>query len=144
MSRIWSILVLVFAVLLGGVARGAEPDSEGELKARFAERHDALQSLKGASKVGETSKGLISVVREAHQGDEVTLSDKTMTVGELVRAENEDRRQLYRIIGKRTGEPEGEVAVQAAIRNFRKASANHSLELPDGRWVKKRDLPKPK
>lgn len=146
MSRIWSILSLVVAVLLVGPARGAEPSPrEDELKARFSQRYDTLQRLKNAQKVGETTDGLVAVVRDAYADERVSLpDDRSMTVRELVQAENADRRQLYRVIGNRTGEPANAVAQQAAIRNFSRASPSHYLRLRSGSWVQKKELPAPK
>ncbi len=138
------VLVLAIQPLAASVGWAAGP-SESELKAEFKQRHGVLERLKDRGKIGETSAGLVGLVRGEGGNDEVDVPGQgKMTVKALVGEENEDRRELYRLIGKRTGEPQAEVAKQAALRNFRKAAPNHWLELPDGRWVQKKDLPKGK
>ena len=152
MSRVWSIPLLA-AVLLGGTSSFAEPvsgaegraeaPSEDELKERFRQRLGTLRSLKDAGTVGETTEGLVDVVRKASLGEDVTVDDERMTVREFLEAENADRRLLYQLIGGRTGEPVQVVAQQAAIRNFRHAGAQHYLKLRNDRWVQKKNLPTP-
>lgn len=144
-SRAGSILVLLAIVFLAGVASGAAPESEAELKARFSQRHVPLQRLKDAGTVGETTEGLVALVRDAGRGDPVKLPDgSTLSVGELVQAENADRKELYAVIAERTDESADAVAEQAAIRNFRQASPEHYLKLGSGKWVQKKQLPAPK
>ena len=146
MTRL-SIVVLALAVL-GSAASptevsGADAPTEVELKAKFKQRRAALNRLKDGGKVGETAGGYLGVVRSAggDEGVEVPGEGK-VTVAGFVRIENDDRHKLYRLIGERTGEPEAEVAEQAGFRNFHKAKPNHWLELPDGTWVQKKDLPR--
>lgn len=133
MNRTCSLLVLLLTTFPASPAIAAQAPTEAELKERFAERLDELQSLKDAGKVGETARGLVAV-RES----------KDAAVEELVGEENADRRRLYVLIGKRTDESPDAVARQAAIRNFRRAKPSHWLELRNGQWVRKRELPDPK
>jgi uncharacterized protein YdbL (DUF1318 family) len=146
MKRIGSILLMA-AVLsstaLSGVGLASAAPTEEDLKAQFKQRRAALAELRNAGKVGETSAGLVGVVERSYASQSVNVAGEgATTVGELVGAENRDRKQLYALIGERTGEPAREVAKQAAIRNFKKAKPEHFLQLQDGRWVKKKDLPK--
>lgn len=145
MKKIWSIVVFVVALLATSMVNGGEPPSEAELKARFSQRHQALERLKDGAKVGETTAGLVEVVRDAYARENVKLPEgKTTTVGAFLRAENTDRRLLYEVIGERTGESADSVAQQAAIRNFRQAKPNHYLKLRNGQWMQKKQLPEPK
>lgn len=144
MSRFMSTLVLVVAMIFAGVASSVAAPSESDLKARFSERHGVLVRLKDAGKIGETSKGLVGVVKSSAAKDSVDLPAGKTTVADLVRAENADRKQLYALIAERTKETAAAVADQAAIRNFRTAKPEHNLQLANGKWVKKKDLPPPK
>ena len=82
MSRKWSVLVLVAALSTPSVASATAPtsDTETELKARFRERQEVLHRLKDAGKIGETSQGLVDVVRDAYRKDGVTLPGGSTTV----------------------------------------------------------------
>jgi uncharacterized protein YdbL (DUF1318 family) len=135
--------LVVAALSAPSVASAIAPtsDTEAELKARFRERQEVLNRLKDAGKIGETSQGLVDVVRDAYRQDGVTLPGGATTVAGLVGTENADRQRLYRLIGERTDEPATAVAQQAALRNFRQASPNHYLKLQSGKWVKKQELP---
>jgi uncharacterized protein YdbL (DUF1318 family) len=144
-SRTFSILTLVAAMLSASVAIGGEPPTEAELKERFKKRLAPIDGLKDAGKLGETTQGLVEVVHDEDAGESVTLpGNGKSTVGQLVSKENADRRELYEIIGERTGETVTVVAQQAAIRNFRQASPNHWLKMRNGKWIQKKDLPEPK
>jgi len=120
--------VFVAVLCLVGVEAYAQP-SEEQLKAQFRQRLSALDQLKDAGKVGETTEGLIAPVAQVDAGAQ-----------QLIAAENADRAALYALIAKRTGEDAHAVGVQAALRNYRAAAPEHYLRLQDGRWVQKKTI----
>ena len=126
-------------LMLAATARAET--SEGELKARFRTRVSAIDALKDAGKIGETSEGAIAAVEPRYLAETVALPDgKRISASELIAAENRDRTELYRLLAERTGEAPEEVAKQNAIRNYRDAKPEHYLRTKAGQWLKKKSL----
>ena len=111
-----------------------------ELRERFAERQGTLNQLKDDRKVGETMKGYVHALEEGFLDEKLGSGDNRTTVRALLDQENQDRSRLYELLAEKLDEEPEEVAVQNAIRNFKKAEPHHFLRLKDGTWVQKKAI----
>jgi uncharacterized protein YdbL (DUF1318 family) len=115
--------------------------SETELKEGFRARLPAVEKLKDAGKIGETSDGALAALDPRYLAETVSLQGgKRISVADLIAAENRDRTGLYRLIAERTGETPEDVAKQNAIRNYREAKPEHYLRTKAGQWLQKKSL----
>ena len=121
------IAVLIALFLLPATALFAA-ESKAELQKRFKARYPEIQRLKTEGIIGETDEGYIDFVNDK----------KDAKYADLVEQENADRRALYALIAKDTGESVETVAKHNAERNFKKAKTGEYLRY-DGKWKKKAD-----
>lgn len=134
-SRMLKTLIFVLA-LLGVHVVSLGQVTEAELKSRFAERFQQISRLKAQGELGETWQGYLEAV-----AGEAQLSDEARR---LMRDENADRRELYRLIasrveaGERRVSPE-QVGQRNALRNLDNAKPNELLKVREGYWIRKRD-----
>ena len=137
---------LVCASVLLGLAAGQAqskptPDPRLELKERMKQRHPQLEKVRDGGKVGETAAGLVEAVKPASAAEKTDAADpKSMTIGELVEAENKDRKALFELLAQDLKLTPAEVGKQNGIRSLEKATDEHWLKLEDGRWVQKKSL----
>ena len=76
-----------------------------------------------------------------HEKEKVDPSDaKSQTIGELLRAENDDRRALYKLLSKELKIGADEVGKQNGIRNLKKAEPNHWFQLKSSVWAQRKDI----
>ena len=94
------------------------------------QRHAALLQAKDNGLVGEAWNGLVALVRDG----------APQQVQNLVRAENEDRKMLFKIIADETGTSVPEVAMQNRIRMYRLAEEDHFVQDQDRNWVRKKNF----
>ncbi|ACV68478.1 YdbL family protein [Desulfohalobium retbaense] len=94
------------------------------------QRHAALLQAKDNGLVGEAWNGLVALVRDG----------APQQVQNLVRAENEDRKTLFKIIADETGTSVPEVAMQNRIRMYRLAEGDHFVQDQDRNWVRKKNF----
>jgi uncharacterized protein YdbL (DUF1318 family) len=128
---------------VGQETRQSRPtnDPKAEIKERMQKRHADLVKLRDGEKVGETSAGLVEVVKDSYAQERVDPADQqSPKVGEVVAAENRDRSALFELLAKDLKITATEVGKQNGIRNMEKASATHWLKLEGGRWVQKKDV----
>ena len=115
-----SILLTFFCL---GMICQADADA---LKSRMAKRLSSLDTLRASGKVGENNKGFLTA--------RTKLSSKD---GSLINAENADRKQVYAMIAKRTGES-ALVVGQKRAASLRKLSKKGIwLQDAKGRWYRK-------
>ncbi len=126
MNRYLFTLLAGLSMLLGAAnfAR-ADSDAMKALQKNFQERYPAVQKLKAAGVIGETSTGVLEA-REKIDGEGQQLID----------AENSDRAKLYQLIADQEGVTPEKVAERNALRNFQKAKSGEYLKGADG-WKKK-------
>ena len=121
-------------------SRPANPP-RSELKERMKQRDADIDRLRNAEKIGETSTGLVEVVKPAYAQEKVAPADpKSATIAELVDAENKDRRELFELLAKQEKLTAAEIGKQNGIRHLERASDDHWLKLEDGRWVQKKTI----
>ena len=101
---------------------------EDELKESFKQRFPKIAALKNAGTVGETHEGYLALVDEKSKDKEAK---------ELVEAENEERKELYKLIADKEGTTLEKVAERAGKRAFEKAQPGEYLKGADGKWKKK-------
>jgi len=97
--------------------------SKDEIIARQAKRAAEIAELKQQGAIGETDEGYLDSVKGSEGAD-------------VVNGENGDRRELYAIIAKETGETAENVAKHAAERHFKRAKQGEYLKY-SGKWRKK-------
>jgi uncharacterized protein YdbL (DUF1318 family) len=143
-------LMAVLLLAMAPVCQQAEPaqerprdagqqDPRDALKQRMAGRYPALERLRDAGKVGETFGGFAEAVKPEFAQEKVDPKDaKSETVGQVVAAENADRRQLYDLLAKELKLSAEQVGRQNAIRLLEKARPDHWFKLQDGRWVQRK------
>lgn len=112
-------------LLVGGSAAQAQDSIESVTKSMQA-RYRELYKAKLQGKIGETHDGFVAAVQGG--GD----------AGQLISAENADRRKLYDLLAQKEGTTAQKVAEVAATRNFKNASPQEWLRGPDGQWYQKK------
>ena len=117
------IATLIAVFLLPATSLFAAEAKKEELQKRFKARYGQIQQLKKEGVIGETDEGFVDFVGEKKSAD-------------LVDQENADRKALYALIAKDTGESADTVARHNAQRNFDKAKSGEYLRV-DGKWKKK-------
>jgi hypothetical protein len=124
---------LIFLWALGIVlllVSGAQAQDKQEVVQSMKQRHSELQQAKDKGLVGEAWNGLVALVQE----------DAPQKVQNLVQAENNDRKQLFKIIAQETGTSVQEVARQNRIRMYRLAKDDHFVQDQSRNWVRKKEL----
>ncbi len=105
-------------------AAKAKDDSKEALRARFIARKEALADLKKRGIVGESATGYLSYVTKSNEKED------------LVRAENRDRRTVYKKIAEKQNATRDEIAARAALKRQERALSGEYI-LKDGKWIKK-------
>lgn len=124
---VWTSLLffLACAISLTAIAQ-----SKQEVAKSMRDRHSALIEAKDKGLVGEAWTGLAGLVKP----------DAPDGVQSLVEAENNDRKELFKIIAGETGTSVQEVARQNRIRMYRLAKDQHFVQDANRSWVQKKDL----
>jgi len=135
---------LTVPLVLASLAIGTTPqDSKQreELQQRMKGRYASLDRLRDSGKVGETFQGLAAAVKPEHEKEKVDPNDaKSQTIGDLVRAENDDRRALYRLLAAELKTTAEEIGKQNGIRNLKKAKPTHWFQLKSSLWAQRKDI----
>ena len=134
---------LMLTLFLLGLLIPQASANEGlnEAKQRAAERYPTLMKLKEAGKIGESYTGYVGVVEDQYRDDKAKPDEKdSPTVGELVSAENTYRQKVYQRIAEKVGVSAEQVARRKAEQNFKEASPETMLKVPDRGWIKKKAL----
>jgi hypothetical protein len=118
----------------------AAQDPRDQLKERMKNRYALLEQLRDAGKVGETRPGEVKLVKASYATDKADPKDAAKgTVGEVVNAENTDRRALYELLAKELKLTVAEVGQQNGLRNLEKAKPEHWVEVK-GEWVQRKTV----
>ena len=138
-NMIWIVLMTLTLVMPALFARAGKPEAdktekkeakdsgrEKELQERFKQRYDQIRGLKKQGVIGETTEGYLDFVEK-----------KPTDAEKLINEENDDRRELYKLIAQKEGTTPEKVASLNAKRNFQKAAAGEFLKGADGKWTKK-------
>ncbi len=98
----------------------------GSVKERMKARAPAILKLKTQGLVGENNQGYLEV-RGAADGKAASL----------VKAENEDRRMVYKAIAAKTGGSVEQVGQRAAAQRAERAGGGEWVQTPGGEWNRK-------
>ena len=98
----------------------------GSVKERMKARAPAILKLKTQGLVGENNQGYLEV-RGAASG----------SAASLVKAENQDRRMVYKAIAAKTGGSVEQVGQRAAAQRAGRAGGGEWVQTPSGEWVQK-------
>jgi len=115
---------LLFSLL--ALTLTAYAQSPDELKARFRERLPEINALKDAGVIGENAEGYVEFVEKEQKKSK-----------DLVKAENEDRKALYKSIADSTGTTLELVGQRRALKIAAEAPSGHYLKDGQGAWQKK-------
>lgn len=122
-----SVMVLFAVIALSPAMTKA--DAMSDLQARFKERLPQVTAAKQAGTIGETAAGYMEFVKGEASADAAAK--------QLVTAENNDRKELYKLIAAKENTTPEKVAILNAQRNFGKAKPGEWLKGPDGQWKQK-------
>lgn len=103
------------------------PLAAQDAAARVKERLPQIDALKAQGSIGETNRGYLEA--------RVSL---TSAQQQLVSAENADRRELYVLVARRTGQSADEVGQQRALRIAELTRPGLWLQDADGQWYRKK------
>jgi uncharacterized protein YdbL (DUF1318 family) len=113
------LLFLITFFLSGSIAQSAS------IKERMASRIPAINALKAKGAIGENNKGFLEF-----RGNNQPQKD-------VIGAENKDRLQVYKAIGKKQGASSTLVGQRRAKTIAQKSKPGHWYQKPDGKWAKK-------
>ncbi|MFW6179229.1 MAG: YdbL family protein [Desulfohalobiaceae bacterium] len=120
-------MIVCFVLLL---VTGVQARDKQEVVQSMKDRHSELQQAKDQGLVGEAWNGLVAVVQD----------DASQKVQDLVQAENQDRKELFKIIAQETDAAVQEVAKQNRIRMYRLAEDGHFVQDQNRNWVRKKEM----
>lgn len=119
-----SIFILLFIMACLFVLTPATSQA-GSVKERMASRIPVLNGLKDKGSIGENNRGYL----EFRSGDK--------TGGDVVSAENSDRKLVYTEIAKQQGASPDLVGQRRAQMIAEKGQKGHWFQAPDGKWYQK-------
>lgn len=113
------LLFLITFFLSGSIAQSAS------IKERMASRIPAINALKAKGTIGENNKGFLE------------FRGKNQPQKDVINAENKDRLQVYKAIGKKQGASSALVGQRRAKAIAQKSKPGHWYQKSDGKWAKK-------
>ena len=113
------LLFLITFFLSGSIAQSAS------IKERMASRIPAINALKAKGTIGENNKGFLE------------FRGKNQPQKDMINAENKDRLQVYKAIGKKQGASSALVGQRRAKAIAQKSKPGHWYQKSDGKWAKK-------
>jgi uncharacterized protein YdbL (DUF1318 family) len=96
------------------------------IKERLAKRLPAINKMKEEGLIGENNKGYLEARKETSDANK-----------KIIDAENIDRKKIYQMLAKKTGQTVEVIASRRALQIAEKTKAGVWLQKPDGTWYKK-------
>ncbi|MDD3118426.1 MAG: YdbL family protein [Victivallales bacterium] len=96
-----------------------------DIRTRMKERLPKLNKLKDAGVIGEDNKGFIAI------------RDKSADTGNVVGAENTDRKAVYVAIARKNGASPETVGQRRAIKIAETGKSHHWFQNAAGKWYQK-------
>jgi len=118
-----SIITAAIMIFIGMTSLGIH--AEG-IKARLAKRLPTINKLKADGSIGENNKAYLEARKE--------LSNENKTV---VQAENSDRKKIYAMLAKKTGQKIEIIESRRALSIAQKTKKGYWLQKEDGTWYQK-------
>ena len=100
-------------------------NAEG-IKDRLAKRLPAINKMKEEGLIGENNKGYLEAKKE------LTKENR-----KIVEAENSDRKKIYEMPAKKTGQTVEVISTRRALQIAEKTKPGLWLQKADGTWYKK-------
>ena len=122
MKRV-SLTVAIFAMLLPVLTSGLS--AEG-IKERLAKRLPIINKMKAVGAVGEDNRGYLAVKQEITAEQQKIVSD-----------ENADRKKIYELLAKKTGQSVDVIGRRRALAIAKKTKKGYWLQKEDGTWYQK-------
>ncbi|MCF7854825.1 MAG: YdbL family protein [Candidatus Pacebacteria bacterium] len=131
MRHVISFFAIAALFIVTPCTMGAEDDLSAVIQ-RMKQRVNKIAQLKQDRVIGETKDGYLAVVNppESQQAWE--------QAEQLVKAENKDRKTVYKAIAERTGTSIDQVARQRAFQIYENSKAGVLLQKPNGAWYEKK------
>ncbi len=123
MKRKTIIMMLPFLIL--GILIANAYSSSKAIKQRMIERLPVINSLKDKGIIGENNKGYLEFV------------GKKKEKADVIKAENKDRKLVYKAIAKQQGTTDTVVGKHRAVQIANKAQPGEWLQDAKGKWYKK-------
>ena len=134
------MLPAVLIVLLGAAPSLAE-DDKNTIKGRLEKRYPTLVKLMDAEKVGEMYDGLAGAVKAEYLADKVDDADAdSPTIGEFLKTENADRKELFRLVAEGRDITPAQVGILFGKMAFKKAAPDHYLKPKGHDWLQKKNI----
>ena len=100
-------------------------NAEG-IKERLAKRLPAINKMKEEGQIGENNKGYLEARKEISEADTNILKN-----------ENADRKKIYEMLAKKTGQTIEVIASRRALQIAEKTKPGFWLQKADGSWYQK-------
>lgn len=119
-----TIFAILTVFVLGILITHAYSSSK-EIKQRMIDRLPVIKALKGKGIVGENNKGYLEFV------------GKKKEKADVIKAENKDRKLVYKAIAKQQGTTAAVVGKHRAVQIANKARPGEWLQDAKGKWYQK-------
>jgi uncharacterized protein YdbL (DUF1318 family) len=119
-----TIIAILPVFILGILITNAYSSSKA-IKQRMIERLPIINSLKDKGIVGENNKGYLEFV------------GKKKEKADVIKAENKDRKLVYKAIAKQQGTTAAVVGKHRAVQIANKAQPGEWLQDANGKWYQK-------
>ena len=117
-------LIITAIIMCVGIL-SVTADAEG-IKARLAKRLPLINKLKAEGALGENCKAYLEARKEV-----------SADVKKLIAEENADRKKIYAMLAKKTGQTVEIVAARRALAIAEKTKKGYWLQKKDGTWYRK-------
>jgi hypothetical protein len=126
------LFLLVFLFVVPVFAEGKydikqmTPEVQNALNGR-RDRFDQLRALKSSGAVGENNRGYVEVLKQDG------------SAGDIVAAENRDRKVIYQTIAEQNGLENAISTIESVFAQVQrdKAGPGEQVQTEDGRWISK-------
>ena len=137
MPRSTPLAIVAAVVFVAALVPQAHAErSKSEIVRSLSDRYKTLYGLISSHKVGETHKGLAEAVDSKFLGEKIKVGTKTLTVRQILDAENKDRRALYAIIAREQRVSPDVVAAQNGARKRSTLKKGQYFRGKDGKWTR--------
>jgi len=130
---IGEVIDLAFGIGPAYAAETADEVRYRELAKSMRDRAPKIQQLKTDRSIGENRKGLLTVRKNEKMKNDAEYAAE---VKKIVKAENRDRTEFYKVDAKRLNKSYDEIAAAFANARRNKAKSGELVEVKqDGKWI---------
>lgn len=123
-TSFWPRLTVFLLVFVSLASLAGAQDAVSRMRDRLPE----IDALKAAGVIGETFEGMVAARTQVTEGQRA-----------LIEAENADRRELYELVARRSGQSVEEVGQQRAVRIAQQSRPGIWLRNRRGDWTQKKE-----